>query len=211
MMAPGPPPRGASGAGTRPGAGALGAILDEVIAVAVADDDGQLRADRVMVAFGEASLLPLLVVPAILVVSPLSVIPVFSSVCGLSIFVISVQLIAARRHLWLPGPLARRRLPAARVIAALTRIRPIVDWVDRRTGRRLAWLTAPPVDMAFKVACALAGLAMPFLELVPLSSSLLGSAVCLMALGLIVRDGVIASLAALPVAAAVSVLVLVWG
>ena len=43
-------------------------------------------------------------------------------------------------------------------------------------------------------ACILAGLAMPFLELLPLTSSILATAVTLIGLGLLVRDGLLALL-----------------
>jgi hypothetical protein len=41
-----------------------------------------------------------------------------------------------------------------------------------------------------QMLCVLCGLAMPFLELLPFSSSLLGMAVLLISVGFLVRDGV---------------------
>ena len=46
--------------------------------------------------------MPPLMLPALLVVSPLSSIPLFSSACGLIIALISVQMVLHQHKLWLP-------------------------------------------------------------------------------------------------------------
>jgi hypothetical protein len=52
----------------------------------------------------------------------------------------------------------------------------------------------PPLSVLPKLVCVLCGAAMPFLELVPFSSSILASAVVLIGLSILARDGLFALL-----------------
>ena len=164
----------------------------------------EARRDRVSVAhlvdaFGDASFVPLLLLPAIAVVSPLSGIPAFSSICGIIIFLIAGQWLVGRRHIWLPRWILRREMAGKRVREGLGRLRKTAAWFDRRTRTRFTVLFRRPVKYLPLVACTLFGALMPVLELVPFSSSLLGLAVALLALSMLMRDGLLASLALVPV------------
>jgi hypothetical protein len=84
------------------------------------------------------------------------------------------------------------------------------EWVDRHTGKRLTMLVRPPMDRLIYLACALCGAAMPLLELVPFSSSLLGAAVVLLSLTVLARDGLLALAGFLVIGAAIGVVVAVF-
>lgn len=161
-------------------------VVDRLDAVSHRD---WLTLRDIVEAFGPASFLPLMMVPALLVVSPLSGIPVFSSICGLTIAFIATQLVLNREHVWLPDLLMRRRINGARMHLALERLRGFADWLDRNARDRLSFLVLPPLRLIPELLCVLCGLAMPFLELVPFSSSILGTAVALMAVGFLAADG----------------------
>ena len=141
---------------------------------------------------GHASFAPLLLLPALIVVSPLSGIPGMSTICGLSIALIALQMLLGRRHIWLPAWLLRREVTSARLQTAIDWLRRPSHFIDRLTANRLTLFVMPPADRLLLLACALAGLSMPLLELVPFTSSILAAAVCLMALGLLVHDGLVA-------------------
>ncbi|MDJ1007342.1 MAG: exopolysaccharide biosynthesis protein [Paracoccaceae bacterium] len=157
--------------------------------------------DRVSVAdilegFGEASFVPLLVVPALIVVTPLSGIPFLPTILGATIALVALQMAARRRHLWLPGFLKRRTISGARLAQAVSRASPMARWIDRHSRNRLHFLVAEPVATFARLACASCGMAMPFLELVPFSSSILASAVLLFSVGFLAADGLYVLLAA---------------
>jgi len=160
-------------------------------------------------AFGPASFVPALMVPAILVVSPLSGIPFFSSVCGLTIALVALQMLMARTHLWLPGFLMQRRISGAQLAGAMRRIRRLAGWIDRNSRDRLSALTTMPGVLLPRALAMLCGLMMPFLELMPFSSSILGMATLLFAVSFLARDGifVIAGVAVMAVAAMVPVVI----
>lgn len=175
--------------------------LSENRAVSVSD---------IVAAFGDASFLPLMMVPALLVISPLSGIPLFSSLCGLSIGLIAIQMLFRRGHVWLPKLVMRQRVTGTRLRKGVRRLNRIADWLDRNARSRLTILFRYPMILVPQTLCVLCGLSMPFLELIPFSSSLLGTAVVLMSVGFLVRDGVfviagggfVAVAASIPVAVA---------
>lgn len=162
-------------------------------------------------AFGRASFVPLLLVPALIVVTPLSGIPGLSGLCGITIALIATQWLVGRDSVWLPGWIMRREVSGRRMRAALARIRPFARWLDRNTRARLGFLFRGPFRFLPPLACALFGAMMPFLELVPFSSSLLGTGVTLLAFSMLTRDGLFALTALLPAAAAILVIAKVVG
>ncbi|ROT99408.1 exopolysaccharide biosynthesis protein [Histidinibacterium lentulum] len=168
-------------------------VVDRLASIAVKD---VLTLRELIEAFGTASFVPALMVPAILVVSPLSGIPVFSSICGLTIALVALQMLMARTHLWLPGMLMERRIRGAHLAAAMSRIRRLARWLDRNSRDRLTVLTRGPGVLLPRTLAMLSGLAMPFLELVPFSSSILGMATLFFAVSFLSRDGLFVVLGA---------------
>ncbi|MBC9248455.1 exopolysaccharide biosynthesis protein [Paracoccus sp. 11-3] len=171
------------------------------------DDKTSIR--DMVEALGYASLLPTLMVVAMAVVSPLSGIPLFSSICGVLIALTSVELLIRRKHLWLPGFLMRRQVSSRKLANAYRWAEGPARWLDRVSRPRLQFLVRRPLVWIAQIACLLAGAVMPFLELVPFTSSILGLAVFLMGFGMLVRDGLFALLGLLVIAALVGAVTLV--
>lgn len=161
-------------------------IVDRIIETAHQED---VTVDDIVHAFGRASFAPVLLIPAIAVVSPLSGIPLFSSFMGLLIFLISVQMLLRREQLWLPGWLLRRRTNSARVRTVFLKLRPMCVWLDAHTYSRLVAFVHRPLIFIPQTLCVISGLVMPFLEFVPFSASFVGAAVTLLAFGMLARDG----------------------
>lgn len=168
---------------TRP----VGDILARLAALTQAE---RVSVGAIRAAFGEASFLPALMIPALIVVSPLSAIFFLPTVMGLSVVLIAVQMLSGRRTLWLPRMVLCLGLPGESLARALGWLERPGDWLDRQTRRRLGLLFVWPLRLVPVLGCLVSGLMMPFLELVPLSSTVLGLAITLFALGLLARDGV---------------------
>jgi hypothetical protein len=161
--------------------------------------DATAQNDRVTVgdvveAFGPRSFLPLLMVPAIVVLSPLSGVPPVATLCGLSIMLVAGQMLwPGRDHLWLPERLQRRNVSGAQARRAVARLGSLARWLDTHARGRLRWLVTARTWRTLIVAlCFVAGAAMPVFELVPFTASILGLGVLLMATGLLARDGLFA-------------------
>lgn len=143
-------------------------------------------------AFGDSASLPVMMVPALIIVSPLSGIPFLPTVLGSVIAIVALQALLGRSGLWLPDVLMRRSVRGDRLHRALERVHRAADWVDAHARPRLRILVRPPLDVFPKAMCFLAGAAMPLLELLPFSSSLLGMAVVFFTAALLLEDGLYA-------------------
>jgi hypothetical protein len=139
--------------------------------------------------FGPASFVPALLVPALIVVSPLSGIFFLPTVMGLTMALIAAQMLVGRRTLWLPGIILARQITGARLAATVRRLGRLSARIDRMTRPRLTILTRWPGTIVAQLGTFFCGLMMPFLELVPLSSSILGLAITFFAVSFLSRDG----------------------
>lgn len=140
-------------------------------------------------ALGRDSLPPNLMIPAFAVVSPLSGVPLFSSICGLLIALISAQMLLGRDTAWLPQFLMRKSVPTARLHSATEWMKRPARFLDRITQERLTPLVRRPMRWVTQGICLICGLLIPFLELLPFTSSLMGVVVSLFAFGMLARDG----------------------
>jgi len=183
--------------------GSLTAVVNRTIGLAESQEDVSLG--QVIGSFEQTGFAALVIVPATAVVTPLSGIPLFSSVCGLTIALLAIQWLVGRKQVWLPGWLQRRSLKGVTIYRAMMRIKPLAHWLDSHSNERLRLLFRRPFRMLLPLACLILGTLMPLLELVPFSSSLLGAAICLIAFSRLTRDGIYALLAMLPVGGAL------WG
>ncbi|MFC4670466.1 exopolysaccharide biosynthesis protein [Seohaeicola nanhaiensis] len=140
---------------------------------------------------GHGSFVPVLIAPALLVVSPLSGIPLVSTLCGMTVALVAVQMFFGRNELWLPGWLMRRSVSTEKLKKAVQKMRKPARWIDRHIRRRLTRVVSAPFDRVIHLVCLLCGAAMPVLELVPFTSSILGAAIVLFSITLLVKDGLL--------------------
>lgn len=154
-----------------------------------ASDGNTTTVGQIVESLGENSLTPNLIFVALAVVSPLSGIPLFSSICGITIALISMQMLVGRDHLWLPGFVMSRQIDSGKLDRALQALRRPAGWLDRITRPRLRLLVRGPVRKLTQALCMICGMTMPFLEVVPFTSTLLGAVVSLLAFGMLARDG----------------------
>lgn len=141
-------------------------------------------------AMGERSFATVLLVPALVMVSPLSGIPGSPTVAATLFLLISIQMLIGRDALWLPGFLARVSIPADRFCTALSWLRRPARLVDPVIRRRLTFLADRPASHMAVLCCVAVALTMPPMELLPFAASFASGAVALFATGLMARDGV---------------------
>lgn len=175
----------------------LGQLADSI--AKVADQDRVSVADLVN-AVGHRSLLPLILVPALLAATPLSGIPGVSAVCGIIIALVSFQLLMSVQEVRLPGIVTRRSVKGKSLREALEKARPVIDWIDRHTRHRLTGLFHRPLIYLPRVLCLISGLVMPFLEIIPFSASTVAIGVVFLTLSLLTCDGLLFLLALMPYA-----------
>lgn len=144
----------------------------------------------IMHEFGDRAITPLILIIALLLVSPLSGIPGTPTIAAILIVTLSLQALFGRRRLWLPQWLLRRELSALRVRQAVGWMRRPCAWIDRHSQQRLRFLTAGPMRWVTLLVCVLIPLSWPLLEILPFVTSFGAGTVSLMSLGLFTRDGI---------------------
>lgn len=174
----------------------LGEVADRV--TPDRDGDAQITLKEVVKALGPRSHYALLMVVAAAAATPLSGIPGVSALCGVMIALVALERIFRPGEVYVPDRLGRRSIDAARVRRVIDKARPVIDWVDAHTRPRWTGLFRAPLIYLPLVICALSGILMPFLELIPFTSSIVATGVLLISVALVTRDGLFAVLAVLP-------------
>lgn len=160
--------------------------------VAQIDDAAEHRytsVGDVLDALGNRSFAPAILVPALLLVSPLSAVPGLPTVGAVIIVLITVQWMVRTDHLWLPDWVLRQRIRSFRLQNGLGRITRLTDWLDDHSARRLCWLATHPFRPAVKLSILVLTLPWPFFELLPMFTTLAACVVALLTFGLWARDG----------------------
>lgn len=145
--------------------------------------------------FGRRSFGPLLLVPALIGLTPLGAIPLLPSAMAVVVILIAGQLLIGLRHFWLPRVLLERTVPRDKLDTAIEKTRPVAAVVDRLLRPRLTWLTRAPFVYPAALVCVLVALTVPPLEVVPFACALSFLSIGLFALALTADDGLLTLLA----------------
>ena len=136
---------------------------------------------------GDRSIGGLLLILALPMALPVPA-PGISVLFGVPLIVISAQLALGYRRAWLPGRLARRSVSPSVFLTIIDRMLPTLRRLERIVRPRAGWLAGPwtraPVGIVCLVLAIIITLPVPLGHVVP------GTAISVLALGLIERDGV---------------------
>jgi hypothetical protein len=116
----------------------------------------------------------------------LPTIPGTTAILGLPLVFLAFQMMLGR-HPWLPKVIAKRSMSREDFGRMVARINPWIDWADRFTAPRLQFLVAPRAEQvigAFALILAIV-VTLP----IPLGNMLPALGICLIALGVLERDG----------------------
>jgi len=164
----------------------LGHLLDGLDQAAQGD---VVSVQDVLDQIGDRSIMPVVLVIALMLVSPLSGIPGLPTLSSVIILIVMGQALLRREHLWLPSILRNRAVRADRLQRAARWMRRPAAWIDRHAHRRLVVVTLGPLRWLSLLVCMLVPMIFPFLELLPFVTSIGALAVALISFGLLVRDG----------------------
>ena len=138
---------------------------------------------------GDRAITPLILIVALLLVSPLSGIPGVSTIAALTIILLAVQAVTGRRRLWLPQFLLQREVPGHRLAGCVNYLRKPCAFVDGRCKPRLQFLTTGAMRFFTLLTVTIIPFGWPFMEVLPMMSSVGALTVALLVFGLFTRDG----------------------
>jgi len=156
-----------------------------------AGDGRTVSVADILDAIGRRGFGPLILVFALIALSPVGAIPGASIVTAALITLLSVQLLARRSAPWAPARLRAIRIRQRRLDAGIDRLRPALARIDRVVRSRWRTLAEPPWSAAIPLCCiALSALMIP-LALVPWGVVPPAAAMVGLGLGLSARDGLV--------------------
>lgn len=179
--------------------GHLSQIMNDIRA-SYDGEKSHVKVADLLSAIGEKSVLSAMLIPALIAATPLSGIPGVSVVCGLLIALLSFELIFNFRRIYLPEKLQKRSVDAGKLDSTLEKLSPAIKWIDRHSRARLTFLFHRPLIWLPQLLCLVSGLAMPFLEFIPFSSSVAAIGATLLIMSMLTEDGIFFLLAMFPYA-----------
>lgn len=168
----------------------LTALLESLDTTATdADGNDRLSIDEVLTVVGERGYGPLALILALIATLPTGAVPGVPSVCGVSIALISTQLLFGKSYPWLPARLRHVSIGRNGYKKASRRLTPWTRRIDRLVRPRLHGLVGGLAARLIGLAWVVLGLCMVPLEIIPFAAAAPALAITLMALGLTGRDG----------------------
>ncbi|HVZ69674.1 MAG TPA: exopolysaccharide biosynthesis protein [Rhizomicrobium sp.] len=154
----------------------------------------KVSVDDILKSLGPRSFAPLVLAVGLIAVTPIDSIPSLPTTFGAIIFLTVGQMLLGRRSLWLPHFVSGRAVNADRLDRALVWLEPRARRVDRLIGPRLVWLTQGWFLVMMALCCLVLAATMPFLELIPLLSTIPALAFTAFGVALLLHDGIAALL-----------------
>lgn len=133
----------------------------------------------------------LFMAPALIALLPTGAIPGIPSICGIAIFLIAIQILLGNKHPWIPEKFRKITFKREKLVSAIEKIEPVTKKLDQWFKPRLSILTEGFAKRLIALLCAIVGLSMIPLEVIPFAAALPALAVILLAIGLITNDGVV--------------------
>ena len=167
----------------------VGEILDKLEGLAA--DHGDVCLGSVVEALGNRSHGPFLLIPALIDISPVGGIPGLPTLLGVIIILVAGQMLLGRKHLWLPGFIAKRSMSREKICKTTGKLRRLARFLDRWFHGRLPKLTEGPFVRIAAGLCVLLALTVAPLEILPFATTAPMAAIAAFGLALLVRDGLL--------------------
>lgn len=142
-----------------------------------------------ILAAGQRSFSTLLFAVSVVMVSPLSGIPTLPTIGSLIITLVVAQWMAGRSEVWLPSWILSRSFTGKRFRRGLTWLDRPARFIDRHTHARLDGFVRMPLGYLALFLVLGIVISWPFLELLPLFTTITAIGVALIAFGLMTHDG----------------------
>jgi len=178
----------------------LSGIMEELIEKT---DGNKVSLDDVLSAFSNRAYGPLLLVPAVLAVSPIGGIPGMSVITGTIIFLIALQMLFSYSQPWLPKRLLAFKFDRNLLVTVVIKSKPWVLWLERYLQSRLTFLVGSTFSKVIAIICMGLAVLMYPLALVPFAVAAPGTAIILFSLGMTTHDGMLVLLGLIITAVAI--------
>ncbi|QKT03811.1 exopolysaccharide biosynthesis protein [Ectothiorhodospiraceae bacterium 2226] len=171
----------------------LAEVVDEI--TGAGDGEGDISVAEILQSVGQRSFGPMLLVPGLIVLSPISGIPGVPTLGGIVVLLIAGQLLIGRQCFWVPQMIQRRAISRKRMKQAGRFLMAVARVVDKVVKPRLSFLVQAPFNYVIAATCVLIAVSMPPLEAIPFANVVTAAAISAFGLALVAYDGVLALIA----------------
>lgn len=186
----------------------LSALLDHFVETTSGQD--KVKIVDLLESLDSRSHGPMLLMPAILAISPIGMLPGMSFVTGSLIILIAAQMMFFSSRPWIPNRLQNFEFSREKLERAVKKSKPWVVRLETVVRHRFQFLATGVAIYPVAFLCILLAISFYPLAFVPLGVLIPGSAVTLFALGLTARDGLINVFGFLMTAAAATTIWFAW-
>ncbi|MDC8829532.1 exopolysaccharide biosynthesis protein [Alteromonas gilva] len=165
--------------------------MSELMDDLLAKTDGDVSVGEVVSKFESRGFAPLLLIPALIALLPTGAIPGVPTICGITLFMICLQMALGAGEPWLPKVLKERSLNHDKLKRAINKFKPYIVNAEKILTPRLTGLTDSPASRVIALYCALVSLSMIPLEVIPFAAAVPAFAITITAVGLLNKDGVV--------------------
>lgn len=155
----------------------------------LADSEEKVSFGDVLDKFGSRSFAPVMMVLALLELTPIGVIPGVPSLLAACILLIAAQMLFGRKHIWVPDWIANRSVSGDKMHTATEKLDGTAEKLDNLSGSRLEFLTRGPAIQAAALVIMILCLLVAPLEVLPWASMGPMLAIAIISLAIMARDG----------------------
>ena len=160
--------------------------------------EGDISVGEFMAQLGERAFALAILIFALPNSLPLPGIPGFSTLTGVPIILLGLQLAIGQEVIWLPKKVAQQRFSRSSLYKIIEKTLPFIIWLEKFLKPRFLWIGHPVGERA--VGLVIVVLALILALPVPGGNFLPGLSICILALAILERDGLIGALGLLFVA-----------
>jgi hypothetical protein len=159
-------------------------ILQELIDL---PEMGGVTVDYILRMLGDRAFAVAILIFALPNSLPIPGIPGVSTLTGVPILFIAVQMLQGKAAIWLPRRFAERRISQANLIKMINKVMPAIVWLERYITPRWGWAVSARAErvlaLLFIVLAVIIALPIPGGNFLP------GLSMALIALGMVEKDG----------------------
>lgn len=155
----------------------------------LAENKEEVSLGDVLDEFGNRSFAPIMMILALMDLTPFGGIPGFPTVMAIGISLVALQLLVGREHIWFPRFLEKRSVSGSKLAKALDKIEGVAEKLDALSHSRFRFFAEGRALRVAAFLILLLCITVPPLEFVPFASTAPMIAIAGLSLAIMVRDG----------------------
>ncbi len=170
----------------------LSGILQQLVNASEQSEGKQTSVGQIVEAFGSRAHGPLLLIPALLALIPITGgIPGISITTATIIILVSLNMLFSHGTVWMPKFIRERSVSHHKLEGLVNKNMFWIKWFDKLFQPRLQFMTEKPFSYVIALICIGLSLAMYPLVFIPMGAAPPSFVIMLLALALMAKDGII--------------------